>query len=78
MRTTKTLTVSLPPQLARDTERTAREERCTKSDLVREALRFYLQERRWKKLQGAPAKRAEALGIRTEEDVDQLVHDIRK
>jgi metal-responsive CopG/Arc/MetJ family transcriptional regulator len=78
MRATKTLTVSLPPQLARETERTAREERCTKSELVREALRFYLQERRWKKLQRETARRAETLGIRTEEDVDQLVHDARQ
>ena len=77
MRTSKTLTISLPPQLARETERTARGEQCTKSALVREALRFYLQERRWKKLQRETAVRAETLGIRTEEDIDQLVHDAR-
>jgi CopG family transcriptional regulator / antitoxin EndoAI len=74
---TKTLTISLPPQLARETERTAREEQCTKSDLVRDALRFYLQERRWKKMQQETAVRAEALGIHTEDDVDKLVHELR-
>lgn len=78
MRITKTLTVSLSPQLARETERTAREESCTKSELVREALRFYLQERRWKQLQRETVRRAEALGIRTEDDVDRLVHDARQ
>ena len=78
MRTSKTLTISLPPQLARETERTAREEQCTKSELVREALRFYLQERRWKRLQRETAVRAETLGLRTEEDIDQLVHDARQ
>ncbi len=78
MRTTRTWTVSLPPQLEREAERTAREEHRSKSDILREALRFYLEERRWRKLQRQTATRAQALGIRTEDDVDQLIHDIRK
>lgn len=77
MRPTTTLTISLPSQLARETERIAREEQCSQSDLVREALRFYLQERRWQKLQRETAARAQALGIRTEDDVDDLVHTLR-
>lgn len=77
MRTSKTLTVSLPPQLARETARTAREEWCSKSEIVREALRVYLEERRWKKLQRETATRAHALGIHTEDDVDNLIHDLR-
>jgi len=78
VRTTKTWTVSLPPKLVREAERTAREEHRTKSELVREALRLYLDERRWRKLQRKTALQAQALGIRTEEDVDRLVHEVRK
>jgi CopG family transcriptional regulator/antitoxin EndoAI len=78
MRTTGTLTVSLPPKLLREAERTAREENRTKSELVREALRFYIEERRWRKLQREVSARAQALGIRSEEDVDRLVHSMRK
>jgi CopG family transcriptional regulator/antitoxin EndoAI len=78
VRTTKTWTVSLPPNLVREAERTAREENRTKSELVREALRLYLDERRWRKLQRKTALQAQALGIRTEEDVDRLVHEVRK
>ena len=78
MRTTKTWTISLPPKLLREAERAAREEDRTKSELVREALRFYLEERRWRKLQRKTALQAEALGIRTEEDVDRVVHEVRK
>ena len=37
--------------------------------LVREALRMYLEEQRWRKLQQKTALKAQALGIRTEEDV---------
>ncbi len=78
MRTTKTWTISLPPNLVREAERTAREENRTKSELVREALRLYLDEQRWRKLQRKTALKAQALGIRTEEDVDRLVHEVRK
>lgn len=69
MRTTKTWTISLPPKLVREAERTAKEENRTKSELVREALRMYLEEQRWRKLQQKTALKAQALGIRTEEDV---------
>lgn len=78
MRTTKTWTVSLPPKLVREAERAAKEEHRTKSELVREALRMYLEEHRWRKLQQKTAVQARALGIKTEEDVDRLVHSSRR
>lgn len=78
MRTTRTWTISLPPGIVREAERTARDENLTKSELVREALRMYLEERRWRKLQQKTALRAQALRIRTEEDVSRLVHAVRK
>src|SRR5690349_13000270 len=41
MRTTKNLTVSLPPAIKRDMERTAKKENRTLSELVRETWRHY-------------------------------------
>lgn len=41
-RTTKLITVSLPPALARLAEKVAKEESRTKSELLREALREYV------------------------------------
>jgi CopG family transcriptional regulator/antitoxin EndoAI len=73
MRTTKTWTVSFPPNLVREAERTAKEEDRTRSELVREALRGYIEERRWRKLQRDTAARAAALGLRDEDDVERLV-----
>ena len=78
MRTTQTWTVSLPPRLIKEAERVAKEEDRTKSELVREALRMYIEERRWRKLQRQTAIKAQAFGIKTEEDVDRLVHSVRK
>ena len=44
MRTSKTISVSLPPEQLRRTERLARRENRTLSELVREALRRYEQQ----------------------------------
>ena len=41
----KLITISLPPSLLREAEAVAREEHRTKSELLREALRFYVETR---------------------------------
>ena len=43
MSTRKLITISLPPQLLQKAEAVAREENRTKSELLREALRFYVE-----------------------------------
>ena len=45
MRTRKLITISLPPPLLEKAERVAEEESRTKSELFREALRFYVETR---------------------------------
>jgi CopG family transcriptional regulator/antitoxin EndoAI len=41
MRTTKTMTVSLPPAMVKEFERVRKAENRTRSELIREALRLY-------------------------------------
>ena len=45
MRTTETMTVSLPPALVRQFEEVRKKESRTRSELVREALRAYFESR---------------------------------
>lgn len=45
MRSTSTFTISLPPAMARELEKAQKAEHRTRSELVREALRFYLSRR---------------------------------
>lgn len=42
-RAAATLTISLPPKMARDLERVRKVERRTQSELIREALRHYMK-----------------------------------
>lgn len=44
MRTSSIVTISLPPSLVRESEKAARRQRMTRSELLRMALRHYLEE----------------------------------
>lgn len=79
-RSTKTLTVSLPPQLYDEVEKIAEQENKTKSELFRDMLRVYedyLDERRWQRLRRAGRESAQMRGIESEADIERLVHEAR-
>ena len=46
-RNTKTITFSLPPEMAEQVQQVMKEEGRTMSELIREALRNYMEEREW-------------------------------
>ncbi len=50
MGTRKLITISLPPPLVKQAEELAREENRTKSELLREALRFYVETKEVRKV----------------------------
>ena len=77
MRTTKVLSISLPPQLLAEAEKLAKEENRTVSELFREALRRYQQQKRWDEINAYGRAKAEELGI-TEEDVVPIIQQFRK
>jgi CopG family transcriptional regulator/antitoxin EndoAI len=77
MRTTKVLSLSLPPDLVREAERLAKEEGRTKSEILREALRRHVTEHRWRALQRYGADRARKARI-TKGDVNRLVLEHRR
>jgi len=78
MRPARTVTISLPPELARRAERAARTEGRSRSELFREALRQYLDRRdRWERIFAAGEQAATRLGLR-EEDVETVVQERRR
>ena len=76
MRNTKLLTISLMPEFLEEIEKLAKEERRTKSELVREALRRYLADKELRRLQRYGLQKAIELGLK-EEDVVRLVEEYR-
>ena len=77
MRTTKILSVSLPPELLRAAERVSKKEGRTKSELFQEALWRYIQEQEWRELQRYGAPQAQRLGVK-EAEVERLIAESRK
>ena len=78
MRTTKLLTISILPDFLKEVERIAKKENRTKSELIREALRRYIEDREWEKLTRYAQKEAVETGIRTEEDIQKVVDEFRR
>ena len=48
-RNTETITFSLPPPMAEQLRQVVREEERTVSELLREAIRLYMEEREWRR-----------------------------
>jgi metal-responsive CopG/Arc/MetJ family transcriptional regulator len=89
MRTAKTVSITLPPDLLLKAQECAAKEHRTMSELFREALRKYVGSEQRSRL--SPERKAEwdallerthahgaAMGITSEEDVDRLIHEYRK
>lgn len=70
------LTVSLPPELAREFDKLAKDETKNKSQLFRDMFRTYQQrrvEQEFLELQRYGARQARKKGILTEADVEALI-----
>ena len=77
MRLTKLISFSIMPDFLREVEKVAKEENRTKSELIREALRRYIEDREWEKLTRYARIKTAATGIKTEEDIQQVVDEFR-
>ena len=77
----KPVTVSLPPPLLKQVEQRAKKQHQTTSELVREALRRYLDDRKteealWADLRNYGAKKARELGVRTPDELEETINRI--
>ena len=76
MRTTSTMTFSLPPELAKQVREVAAEEGRSRSELIREALLCYVEESAWRRMLSYGEGRARERGIGPA-DVGRLVEEYR-
>jgi CopG family transcriptional regulator/antitoxin EndoAI len=77
MRTSKTLSITLPPEMLTRAEEIARKEHRTMSELVREALRQYERTQWWDSMNAYGRPKAEERGL-TEADVVPAVREVRR
>ncbi|MCZ0938337.1 MAG: ribbon-helix-helix protein, CopG family [Caldilineaceae bacterium] len=75
-RTTKTITFSLPLEMADWVEEMVKQEGCSRSELLREALYRYKEENEWQQLLSYGEQRTREQKI-SPEDVSRLVEEYR-
>ena len=68
------LSISLPAELSTDLDEVASQERRSRSELVREAVRQYILLNRWRGLREKASLRAIGRGLK-EEDVERFVDE---
>lgn len=76
-RTTKIITLSLPPKMAKKIDELMKKEQRTRSELLREALRRYIEEQEWQAILRYGRQKAKEKGI-TEEKIEDIVDAYRK
>jgi len=77
LRLTKLISFSILPDFLREVEKVAKEENRTKSELIREALRRYIEDREWENLTRYARIKSAETGIKTEEDIQRAVDELR-
>ena len=75
-RTTKTITFSLPPEMADRVDEVMKQQRRSRSEFLRDAVLRYIEECEWRQLLQYGEKRAREKGIGPE-DVAGLVEEYR-
>jgi len=79
MRKTEILSLSLPPRLLEEIEKVTNKENLTRSELIREALRFYFKEKeRWRQIRKWGEITKKKFKIKKEEDIEKIVDQIRR
>lgn len=79
MRTAKTVSITLPPELLVKAQELATREHRTMSELFREALRRYMTlDPAWESLLARTRSRGQELAITTEADVERLSDEHRR
>lgn len=75
---TQTLNIALPKELVKKVDEVAQKEYRNRSELIREALRVYIEKRaRWNELFAYGQEVGKKMGIENEEDVNKIVDRFR-
>jgi len=76
VRTSKLVTISLLPELLEEAEKLAKAERRTRSEFFREAIRRYIEDKKWERIYRYGRMKAQEQGL-AEADVERLVDEYR-
>jgi len=67
------ISISLPEKMASELDKAVKETGRTKSEIIKESLRLYLWEERFKKIRKGLSGKARKTGVITDEDVFKII-----
>ena len=70
---TKEISISLPSDMVQEIDDLAAKQGRTRDEVIQQAATYYLSTRAWRAIQAVVAPAFEAAGIRTEDDVEDLL-----
>ncbi|OGQ33489.1 MAG: hypothetical protein A3F16_08835 [Deltaproteobacteria bacterium RIFCSPHIGHO2_12_FULL_43_9] len=73
----KKASITLPSELEKALKRLAQKEHRTLSGVIQEATRYYMNVRRFEAIQSELAIKALQKGVKSEDDVEKLIHELR-
>lgn len=75
---TQTLNIALPEELVKKIDAQAKKEYRNRSELIREAVRVYIDDKsEWEAIFRAGEKAMQEMGIKSEQEVDDIVYEYR-
>ncbi len=75
---TQTFNIALPQVLVKEVDKVAKTEYKNRSELIREALRRYLEDKRkWEYIFKTGKKAARKMGITSEKQINDIVYEFR-
>ncbi len=75
---TQTLNISLPKELVKKVDKRAKKEYRDRSELIREALRVYMNRMdSWDRIFKSGKKAMKEMGIKSKEQVNEIVYEFR-
>lgn len=69
--------ISLPTDIAKEVDKMAKLEHKTRSAVIQDAIRNYIEQRKWQELQAKISGRARKLRISSDDDIERLVDEVR-
>ena len=76
--TTQTFNIALPNDLVQKVDQVAKREYRNRSELIREALRIYLEDKiEWEGIFKLGEKVMQTMGVKDEDDVNRIVSEYR-
>lgn len=75
---TQTFNIALPATLVKEVDQAAKDEYKNRSELIREALRRYLEDKKkWAYIFKAGKEAARKMGLRSEKQINDIVYEYR-